>query len=344
MRRRLKTVNERFTIDDGNELQTLVDQRLLRMLRYLLPETAGATQAPSAAGGFYGDGALAVYTGGTPVAGMTFDITEGFGFWFNSAATAEEADWQPVYSDVDQAVNIDAEPAGNDRIDAIYVKSLEVDEDNATRDFVDPVSPHGISQSGTDTTRRWDRQFVVAKGTPHPTTPVAPADPIGYGAENKICEIYVTGGAGAFNPATELTDTRLKIAPDVGDIMAELIGYNGLKTATVNAKIALDDLEGMLTITGSMSNGALILQLPSSGPAVGGYALAWRDITNADDDDNFTLPVTYNATGDYSAMITANFDGGDQIGVQKINTKTVKVKLNGNNNRDVTIWTFGELA
>jgi len=118
------------------------------------------------------------------------------------------------------ATNVDG--SGDDRIDVISLRPLEVEEDSQLRYFKDPTSL-STYQANSPQRVRLDYEIVVTTGVVAPV-PAAPATPAGT---FKVAEVLRVNGQANVNP-TDVTDSR-----NLDRVRAGFVeGFTGLATRT----------------------------------------------------------------------------------------------------------------
>jgi hypothetical protein len=132
-------------------------------------------------------------------------LKAGIAFLYDTTeADAWLGEVEVVFSDevdtIALATNVDG--SGDDRIDVISLRPLEVEEDSQTRWFKDPVTLTK-SQVASPQRVRLDYEIVVTAGTVAPA-PVAPSTPAGT---YKVAEVLRVNGQANVNPS-DVTDAR----------------------------------------------------------------------------------------------------------------------------------------
>jgi hypothetical protein len=132
--------------------------------------------------------------------GMAFyyDTSEG-DTWLGEVKLAFADDVQTI------ALPVNNDASGDDRIDVISLKTIEVEEDDQLRWFKDPITLL-TSQKESPQRVRLDFELVVTTGTAAPS-PVAPSTPAG---NYKVSEVTRVNGQANVNPS-DVADSR---APD----------------------------------------------------------------------------------------------------------------------------------
>ena len=133
-------------------------------------------------------------------------LKPGLALWYDSAAGDVWAgNVKPVFSDTEQTVafSTNTDGSGDDRIDTLAVRPLEIEEDEQLRTFVDPTDDTTYQKNAMQRTRH-GFEFKVYVGTPDPA-PSAPAVESGY---FKIAEVTRVNAQANVN-AVDVSDSRV---------------------------------------------------------------------------------------------------------------------------------------
>jgi hypothetical protein len=181
------------------------------------------------------DAALVVPVSGDRSTGVTFRLSAGLGFerravpaagLFDDLTTASAL--IPICVDDDAATFVSTvSHVANPRIDAVFVKPNALDANSQSVDVIDPNTDN-ITAESRNLDKRYSYSFAYVAGTPA-GSPVAPAAPGGYTEAQRVANILIPPGSGAFDPGG-LTDTRIQLelapslAPAVGALNADDVG------------------------------------------------------------------------------------------------------------------------
>lgn len=175
------------------------------------------------------DTAVFVGSSFTPTADGTdavVDMSPGIALYYESSeADVFLGEVRACFADAVQTINVPAnnDVSGDDRIDVISFRPIEVEEDTQTRWFKDPVTSN-LSQQDVPTRVRLDFEIEITQGTPAPA-PIAPATPAG---NLKVAEVLRVNGQANVNPG-DVTDARSgdRISAGTVDSVSGLIARTG---------------------------------------------------------------------------------------------------------------------
>jgi len=127
----------------------------------------------------------------------------GLALWYDaSQGDSWLGEVTPVFFDTAQTASFTSNTSGNDRIDVLSVRPIEVEEDSVLRKFKDPIS-QVVSQQLSPQRVRLGFEFVVTEGVPA-ASPSVPATPTGT---FKIAEVLRPNAQADVN-AVDVTDAR----------------------------------------------------------------------------------------------------------------------------------------
>lgn len=237
----LFTQGELATETDLERMGSLAAQTAIHLMARLFQETGGTPTS-----GFFEDDCKVT------ASGLTATVATGWGFQYDSAATATYAlSWKPIVVSTAQNVTINAHDASNIRHDIIAIKADTDDDQNAVVSVYDLVS-ESWSAPSTPKRRVWSHAIEYVPGTAS-ATPTDPATPSGYIAIARI-RVPAVSGAVSVDDLRPMLQLGRDFARDPGpDYAANFVPGNSTECSVAQTTVAsmkVNVLEGEIVMLG----------------------------------------------------------------------------------------------
>lgn len=237
----LFTQGELATETDLERMGSLAAQTAIHLMARLFQETGGTPTS-----GFFEDDCKVT------ASGLTATVATGWGFQYDSAATATYAlSWKPIVVSTAQNVTINAHDASNIRHDIIAIKADTDDDQNAVVSVYDLVS-ESWSAPSTPKRRVWSHAIEYVPGTAS-STPTDPATPSGYIAIARI-RVPAVSGSVSVDDLRPMLQLGRDFSRDPGaDYAASFVPGSSTECAVAQTTVAsmkVNVLEGEIVMLG----------------------------------------------------------------------------------------------